>query len=140
MDEIKSHHHVAREQPRCLALAVADAAMTSSDADTPVPKEMHQQQGPGDAPPVSPSILCAIAAASEGPLEFEIACRLFSEDAAEMRSGDRDAQGLLAHAIARAGRTATLLEWDDRIPSFDEVHAEALKANDFLPHAKTLAA
>jgi hypothetical protein len=23
------------------------------------------------------------------------------------------------------------LEWDDRIPSFDEVHHEALKANQF---------
>ena len=47
---------------------------------------------------------------------------------------------MYAHAIARTGRTATLLEWDDRIPSFGEVHAEALKANNFLPHAKTLAA
>jgi hypothetical protein len=24
------------------------------------------------------------------------------------------------------------LEWDDKIPSFDEVHGEALKANRFL--------
>lgn len=47
---------------------------------------------------------------------------------------------MYAHAIKRIGRTATLLEWDDRIPSFDEVHAEALKANRFLPHTKTLAA
>ena len=47
---------------------------------------------------------------------------------------------MYAHAIARTGRTATLLEWDDHIPSFGEVHAEALKANNFLPHAKTLAA
>ncbi|MDR3401919.1 MAG: DUF692 domain-containing protein [Chthoniobacter sp.] len=47
---------------------------------------------------------------------------------------------LYAHAIARIGRTATLLEWDDRIPSFDEVHAEALKAKRFLPHADTIAA
>jgi uncharacterized protein len=29
------------------------------------------------------------------------------------------------------GDTATLLEWDDRIPSFNEVHNEALKANQF---------
>ena len=43
---------------------------------------------------------------------------------------------MYAHAIARTGCTATLLEWDDRIPSFDEVHAEALKANRHLPHAK----
>lgn len=40
--------------------------------------------------------------------------------------------GLYAHAIERCGPTATLLEWDDRIPSFDEVHAEALKANRYL--------
>jgi len=39
---------------------------------------------------------------------------------------------LYAHAIKRVGRTATLLEWDDRIPSFDEVHQEALKANRFV--------
>jgi len=36
------------------------------------------------------------------------------------------------HAIRRIGPTATLLEWDDRIPSFDEVHAEALKAERYL--------
>ncbi len=47
---------------------------------------------------------------------------------------------LYARAIARAGRTATLLEWDDRIPSFDEVHREALKAQRFLPHEKKIAA
>jgi len=35
-------------------------------------------------------------------------------------------------AIRRCGPTATLLEWDDHIPSFDEVHAEALKAGRFL--------
>ncbi len=39
---------------------------------------------------------------------------------------------LYAHAIKLCGRTATLLEWDDRIPSFDEVHHEALKATQFL--------
>ncbi len=39
---------------------------------------------------------------------------------------------LYERAIQRAGRTATLLEWDDRIPSFDEVHDEALKAGQFL--------
>ena len=47
---------------------------------------------------------------------------------------------MYAHAIRRVGRTATLLEWDDRIPTFDEVHAEALKANHHLPHAKKVAA
>ena len=44
---------------------------------------------------------------------------------------------LYERAIERAGPTATLLEWDDNIPSFDEVHAEALKANRFLLAAET---
>jgi uncharacterized protein (UPF0276 family) len=39
---------------------------------------------------------------------------------------------LYARAIERCGPTATLLEWDDSIPSFEEVHAEALKANRYL--------
>ncbi|MEY4484037.1 MAG: hypothetical protein RL693_1489 [Verrucomicrobiota bacterium] len=39
---------------------------------------------------------------------------------------------LYAEAIQRSGNTATLLEWDDRIPGFDEVHQEALKANQYL--------
>jgi uncharacterized protein (UPF0276 family) len=47
---------------------------------------------------------------------------------------------MYAHAIRRVGRTATLLEWDDRLPSFDEVHTEALKANRHLPHAEILSA
>jgi uncharacterized protein (UPF0276 family) len=38
-------------------------------------------------------------------------------------------------AIVRSGMTATLLEWDDKIPSFDEVHNEALKAKKFQPQA-----
>jgi hypothetical protein len=42
---------------------------------------------------------------------------------------------LYARAIERCGPTATLLEWDDNIPTFDEVHAEALKANRYLKHA-----
>src|ERR1700684_796845 len=42
---------------------------------------------------------------------------------------------LYDRAIQRAGHTATLLEWDDNIPSFEEVHAEALKANKFLKAA-----
>lgn len=40
---------------------------------------------------------------------------------------------LYARAIERAGPTPTLLEWDDRIPSFEEVHREALKAKRYLP-------
>jgi hypothetical protein len=39
---------------------------------------------------------------------------------------------LYARAIELIGPTATLLEWDDRIPSFDEVHDEALKANRYV--------
>src|SRR5271154_790609 len=39
---------------------------------------------------------------------------------------------LYARAIERVGPTATLLEWDDNIPSFDEVHHEALKATRYL--------
>lgn len=42
---------------------------------------------------------------------------------------------LYARAIEQCGPTATLLEWDDHIPSFDEVHAEALKANKYLEAA-----
>jgi hypothetical protein len=39
---------------------------------------------------------------------------------------------LYDRAIERCGPTATLLEWDANIPSFDEVHNEALKANRYL--------
>lgn len=38
---------------------------------------------------------------------------------------------LYARAIELAGPTPTLLEWDARIPSFEEVHAEALKATRY---------
>ena len=43
---------------------------------------------------------------------------------------------LYSKAIELIGPTATLLEWDDLIPSFDEVHHEALKAKKFLKPAK----
>jgi uncharacterized protein (UPF0276 family) len=43
---------------------------------------------------------------------------------------------LYAHAVRKCGVTATLLEWDDKIPSFDEVHDEALKANEFIGDAR----
>lgn len=39
---------------------------------------------------------------------------------------------LYSRAIELIGRTATLLEWDDLIPSFDQVHNEALKAKKYL--------
>jgi uncharacterized protein len=40
---------------------------------------------------------------------------------------------LYARAIELVGPTATLLEWDDRIPSFEDVHREALKARRYVP-------
>jgi uncharacterized protein (UPF0276 family) len=43
------------------------------------------------------------------------------------------------HAIKLCGPTSTLLEWDAHIPSFDEVHAEALKARRFLEPVKPAA-
>jgi uncharacterized protein (UPF0276 family) len=46
---------------------------------------------------------------------------------------------MYARAIERIGPTATLLEWDDNIPSFDEVHAEALKANLHLSGSELFA-
>jgi uncharacterized protein (UPF0276 family) len=46
---------------------------------------------------------------------------------------------MYAHAIERVGPTATLLEWDDSIPSFDEVHTEARKAERYLPVAEVIA-
>ena len=39
---------------------------------------------------------------------------------------------LYKSAIQHVGPTNTLLEWDDKIPSFEEVHREALKAWAFL--------
>jgi uncharacterized protein (UPF0276 family) len=39
---------------------------------------------------------------------------------------------LYQRAITLCGPTSTLLEWDAHIPSFDEVHDEALKANQFI--------
>jgi uncharacterized protein (UPF0276 family) len=44
---------------------------------------------------------------------------------------------LYARAIELVGPTATLLEWDDLIPSFDEVHTEALKAKRHVPEKVT---
>ena len=56
-------------------------------------------------------------------------------------SGDRSGlETVCPTRSSRAGHTATLLEWDDRIPSFDEVHDEALKANKFLASASLAAA
>ncbi|MDZ4815627.1 MAG: DUF692 domain-containing protein [Verrucomicrobiota bacterium] len=46
---------------------------------------------------------------------------------------------LYGRAIQLIGNTATLLEWDDLIPSFDEVRAEAMKAQKFLFRKKAVA-
>jgi uncharacterized protein (UPF0276 family) len=46
---------------------------------------------------------------------------------------------LYARAIELVGPTATLLEWDDHIPSFEEVHAEALKAKKYVPETAAVA-
>lgn len=46
---------------------------------------------------------------------------------------------LYRRAIELVGPTATLLEWDDRIPSFEEVHAEALKAKKYQPEKAAVA-
>ncbi len=43
---------------------------------------------------------------------------------------------LYRHATRLCGVTATLLEWDDKIPSFDEVHAEALKSKEYIAEAR----
>ncbi len=43
---------------------------------------------------------------------------------------------LYEHAIKLTGPTATLLEWDASIPSFDEVHHEALKAKRFIENVE----
>ncbi len=45
----------------------------------------------------------------------------------------KDVWGLYAHAIARTGPRATLLEWDEDIPAFATVHAEAKKALNYRP-------
>jgi uncharacterized protein (UPF0276 family) len=47
---------------------------------------------------------------------------------------------LYGKAIDLIGPTATLLEWDDLIPSFDEVHREALKAKKYLKPKPAVAA
>jgi uncharacterized protein (UPF0276 family) len=44
---------------------------------------------------------------------------------------------LLRHALERTGPRAILYEWDEDIPEFDVVHAEALRAREFLPATKT---
>ncbi|MDL5051016.1 DUF692 family protein [Oscillatoria amoena NRMC-F 0135] len=47
---------------------------------------------------------------------------------------------LYAYASSRFGQVSTLLEWDEDIPSFPEVHAEARKARLFRTEAAHAAA
>jgi uncharacterized protein (UPF0276 family) len=46
---------------------------------------------------------------------------------------------LYAEVMRRAGGRATLLEWDDKIPEFPVVHAEALRARRFRTETAVLA-
>ena len=43
---------------------------------------------------------------------------------------------MYAHAVKLCGPTNTLLEWDAHIPSFDELHREALKARKFIEQVR----
>ena len=45
---------------------------------------------------------------------------------------------LYEFATSLTGKTNTLLEWDAHIPSFEEVHNEALKANNFIKESPAL--
>jgi uncharacterized protein (UPF0276 family) len=38
---------------------------------------------------------------------------------------------LYAEAVRRTGAVSTLIEWDEKLPPFPEVHAEVLKARDY---------
>ena len=49
--------------------------------------------------------------------------------------GTKARTGAIFDLRTLCGVTATLLEWDDKIPSFREVHDEALKANEFIDGA-----
>jgi len=40
-------------------------------------------------------------------------------------------------SLAHSGGRSTLLEWDEDIPAFEEVHAEALRAREWLERART---
>ena len=98
---IKSHHLVAREQPRGLAPAVADAAMTSSAADSPASKEMHRGQDPATRR------RCTFHSwrhrrSLGGSARVRNCVPHLLRGRRALRGGDRVAQGRLEHAIARA--------------------------------------
>jgi len=42
---------------------------------------------------------------------------------------------LFEHAVRRLGPVSTLIEWDDRIPEYDRLEAEALRARELLAGA-----
>lgn len=46
---------------------------------------------------------------------------------------------LYADVMRRTGGRATLLEWDDKIPPFEEAHAEVRKAHRYRPAVETAA-
>jgi uncharacterized protein (UPF0276 family) len=48
-----------------------------------------------------------------------------------------DVWKLFATAYARSGGASVLLEWDAEIPSFEETHAEALRAKRFIAGARS---
>ncbi len=43
---------------------------------------------------------------------------------------------LFEHSLALSGGRSTLLEWDEDIPGFEELHAEALRARAWLERAR----
>lgn len=47
---------------------------------------------------------------------------------------------LYRHAYLRAGGASTLLEWDSNIPEFPDLHAELLKARDYLAEQEPMPA
>lgn len=46
---------------------------------------------------------------------------------------------LYAEVMRRAGPRSTLLEWDDKIPNFEEVHGEVLRAQKFCTKERVVA-
>ena len=48
------------------------------------------------------------------------------------RPGSRPGLGPLRAAVELTGPVSTLIEWDDKLPPFPEVHAEVLKARRFV--------
>ena len=69
-------------------------------------------------------------------VQFHVAGHTATELTSSIRTSARSLTqfgGCWGDAYARAGGASVLLEWDAEIPSFEETHAEALRARDFLP-------